>query len=156
MGKEPKEMHRMRRLTQALLALLFLASGGAVASRAQGPPAAPPQDQGKTQAGPERHGDRGPDLNDPKLNLSDDQKTQITKILDTTRSQMQDLRNNSSLSREDKMEKMRQIRQDSNKQIEALLTPDQRKAWKEQQKERQEEWGEHHGHHEGEGAPPQQ
>jgi periplasmic protein CpxP/Spy len=149
-------MRKIGLLTSALLALLCLVSGASAIARAQNPPPAPPgQEPGQTQAGPGKTWNRDADLNDPKLNLSDDQKTQIKKLRENQHAQLQALRNDSSLSEDQKREKFRQVRQDTTKQIEALLTPDQRKVWAEKQKEwRQEGHEGHGGHGHDEGAPP--
>lgn len=150
-------MRKIGLLTTASLALLCLASGASAIARAQNPPTPPAQEPGQTQAGPGKNWDRDADLNDPKLNLSDDQKTQIKKLRENQHAQLQALRNDSSLSEDQKREKFRQIRQDTNKQIEGLLTPDQRKLWAEKQKEwrhERHEGHEGHGHHEA--VPPQQ
>ena len=60
-----------------------------------------------------------------QLNLSSDQQQQIKPILENESKQMQALREDSSLSQQDRMSKMMQIRQDSASQIKPILNADQ-------------------------------
>jgi len=66
-----------------------------------------------------------------QLNLSDAQQQQIKPILENEATQMQALRGDSSLSQEDRMAKMKQIRQASASQIKPILNPDQQKQFEE-------------------------
>jgi len=88
-----------------------------------GAPASPP---------PGMRGGRmmGPNLDQlaKDLNLTDDQKAKVKPILDDQRQQMMDLRNDpnfSSLSREDRMAKMKTIRDSTTAKMKDVLTPDQ-------------------------------
>src|SRR5580698_9076897 len=47
------------------------------------------------------------------LNLTDDQKTQVQPILEAQRQKMKDLRNDSSLSTDDRRAKMKEIRKET-------------------------------------------
>jgi len=85
-----------------------------------------------------------------ELKLSSDQQSKVLDILKSQQSQMESLRSDSSLSREDRRSKMMDIHKKSNDQIRALLDADQQKKWDEMQS-RREEWM--HGHHEGGQAP---
>jgi periplasmic protein CpxP/Spy len=60
-----------------------------------------------------------------KLGLSDDQTAKITTILQNQQQQISALRSDSSLSQDDRHDKMRSIRQDTDTQINAVLTPAQ-------------------------------
>jgi periplasmic protein CpxP/Spy len=74
-----------------------------------------------------------------RLGLSDDQSSKITTILQNQQQQMSALRGDSSLSQQDRRAKMRSIRQDSDTQINAVLTPAQQSqytAMKQQMKQR--------------------
>src|SRR5690348_1942743 len=75
------------------------------------PPAGgpPPGDRGPGMRG------RGPnfDMIAQRLNLTDDQKPKVKEILDGQRQQMRDLFQNQDLSREDRMAKMKTIREDT-------------------------------------------
>jgi Spy/CpxP family protein refolding chaperone len=59
------------------------------------------------------------------LTLTSDQQTQIKPILETEVSTMQGIRADTSLSREDRMSKMKDARDTANTAINAILTPDQ-------------------------------
>jgi periplasmic protein CpxP/Spy len=72
-----------------------------------------------------------------RYNLSADQQIQIKPILESQQQQMQALRGDSSLSREDRMAKMQSIRADSNKKIEAILNDDQKKQFEADQQRMQ-------------------
>ncbi len=112
------------RLQGAVLAVCLV--GGAHVF-AQEPGGAP-----ETPAPPPTGGHRG--MMDPaqqlegmtkRYNLSADQQTQLKPILAQQQQQMQALRGDSSLSREDRMAKMQSIRADTKTRIEAVLNPDQ-------------------------------
>jgi Spy/CpxP family protein refolding chaperone len=66
--------------------------------------------------------------NRPNLNLTDDQKAQMQKIREGAKSQIDAIKNDSSLSADQKQAKIRSVHQDSHKQVEAMLTPEQRKT----------------------------
>jgi periplasmic protein CpxP/Spy len=97
-------------------------------------PAAPPagQQQGGGYGGGGRGG-RGmmdPDqrlaMLDQQLTLTADQKASIKPILVDSQKKMMDLRNNSSLSRDDLRTQMMAIRTDQDTRIKAVLTADQK------------------------------
>jgi periplasmic protein CpxP/Spy len=74
-----------------------------------------------------------------RLGLSDDQSAKITTILQNQQQQMAAARSDSSLSKQDQHAKMRSIRQDTDTQINAVLTPAQQTQYanmKQQMKER--------------------
>ena len=66
-----------------------------------------------------------------QLNLTEDQKPKILVIYQDEAKQRQALRQDTSLSRQDRMEKMRAVEQSTRKQIETILTDDQKKKWEE-------------------------
>jgi len=78
-----------------------------------------------------------------RYNLSSDQQAQIKPILANQQQQMQALRQDSSLSREDKMAKMKSIREDSSSKIQALLNDGQKQKFAQDQQRRQEHMQEH-------------
>ena len=93
-----------------------------------------------------------------RYNLSADQQNQVKPILVSQQHQMQALRGDSSLSREDRMAKMQSIRSDSNTKIEAILNDDQKKQFEQDQQriqERMQQRGQGGGPGGG-GPPPQQ
>jgi Spy/CpxP family protein refolding chaperone len=115
---------------------------------------APPPGQG---AGGGRRGMMDPDQQLTRMtqryNLSTDQQTQLKPILASQQQQMQALRGDSSLSREDRMAKMQSIRSDSNTKIEAILNADQKKQF-EQDQQRMQERMQQRGQGGGPGGPP--
>jgi periplasmic protein CpxP/Spy len=74
-----------------------------------------------------------------KLGLSDDQSSKITSILQNQQQQLAAARSDSSLSKQDLHAKMRSIRQDTDTQINGVLTPAQQTQYasmKQQMKQR--------------------
>lgn len=93
--------------------------------------AAPAQDSPDAQA--PSHGGRGgmsPDRQldrlTKSLNLTSDQQSQIKPILQSSHDQMMQVRQDSSMSRPDKMAKMKSINDDSSSKVEAVLTDEQK------------------------------
>ncbi|HEV2438198.1 MAG TPA: hypothetical protein VG077_19575 [Verrucomicrobiae bacterium] len=96
------------------------------------PPSTPP-------AGGPPPGDRGPgmrgrgpniDMIAQRLNLTDDQKPKVKEILEGQRQQMRAVwQQGQDLSREDRMAKMKSIREDTNAKLKAVLTADQFEQW---------------------------
>ena len=90
--------------------------------------AARAQEAGQNQAAPAQPNESSR----PDLNLTDNQKAQMKKIHQETKAQMEAVNNDSSLSIDQKQAKIHAIRRDSHKQVEAMLTPEQRqkmRAW---------------------------
>jgi protein CpxP len=73
-----------------------------------------------------------------RYDLSADQQTQIKPILADTQQQMMGLRQDSSLSRDDKMAKMKSIREGANTKIQAILNDSQKQKFAEDQQKMQE------------------
>jgi periplasmic protein CpxP/Spy len=120
-------------IQHGLVAALLLTSAMPVLTRAQDASQAPAQ--GQDQATP-----ASKPMDRPNLNLTDDQKAQMKKIHEGAKSQIEAINNDSSLTADQKQVKIRSVRKDSHKQVEAMLTPDQRKT--------QREWRrEHRGEH---------
>lgn len=67
------------------------------------------------------------------LDLSQDQQTKIKPMLEQEQDQMQKLRSDTSMTRQDRMSKMMEIRQSTNKQINGVLNSSQQKKWEEMQ-----------------------
>jgi periplasmic protein CpxP/Spy len=76
-----------------------------------------------------------------KLNLSDDQQTKVKAVLEDQRTKMEALRNDASTSREDRFPKMREIHENSNTQIKAILNEDQQKKFDKIEQEQHERMG---------------
>ena len=87
--------------------------------------AAPTQAEGTRQFDPQRQ----VQMLTKKLNLTADQQQQLLPILTARNQQIQSIRNDSSLSRKDRHEKMLAIREDSQNKIKALLTQDQQQTY---------------------------
>ena len=73
------------------------------------------------------------------LNLTDSQKAQARTILQDAREKMMALRQDTSLSREDRHAKMMEIREATSGQIRGLLNEDQQKKYDAIKQERQQE-----------------
>jgi Spy/CpxP family protein refolding chaperone len=95
---------------------LVIAQAGAAAS-----PATSVQDQPQ---GPPRHGD----FRHHGLKLTDAQKAQLKTIRQGVHSQIQALRDDSSLAREDKRAKIQALNQSTRQQFLTVLTPEQQQA----------------------------
>ncbi len=67
------------------------------------------------------------------LNLTEDQQQKIKPILENESQQMQGIRQDTSLSHEERWSKMQQIRQNTNTQITPILNSDQQKKFEEMQ-----------------------
>ncbi|HLI61915.1 MAG TPA: hypothetical protein VKV05_00850 [Terriglobales bacterium] len=67
------------------------------------------------------------------LDLNQDQQSKIKPMLEQEQDQMQKLRADTSLTRQERMSKMMEIRQSTNKQINGVLNSDQQKKWEEMQ-----------------------
>jgi protein CpxP len=162
----PHESSRGRSASKSLVATVFLAAllslGVAVAQNDQNAPP-PPADQQSgqpAQPGMGRHmgGRQMPSVDDQikhlskKLNLSSDQQAKLKPILEDQRKQMETVHSDSSLSREDRMSKMQDLRKSSDEQIKGVLNPDQQKSFDKMRADQQEHMK--NWHKGGQGAPP--
>ena len=118
----------------AITASFVLLSTFPALSKAQN--AAPDAAQDQTQAMPAQRGEKGDFLAD--LNLSDTQKAQIKQIREGARSQADAVKNDSSLSADQKEAKLQSIHRDTHEQVNKVLTPEQRKRMREKMHERRE------------------
>ena len=78
-----------------------------------------------------------------QLGLTDQQKTQLQAMHQDTKSKVEAVCNNSSLSPQQKMDQIRSIRQGQQQQMMTILTPDQQaklKQMRERRHERRERW----------------
>ena len=103
------------------------------------------------EGGPGGHGqpmsaDQRLQMMTKQLNLTAEQQQTIKPVLENESQQMQTLRQDTSLSREDRMSKMQQIRQSSNEQIKPILNSDQQQKFAEMMS--------HQGHSGMAGPPP--
>ena len=89
------------------------------------------------------------------LNLTSDQQTQIKPILENQHEQMMQVHQDQSLSRQDKMAKMKSLSDDSHGKIEAVLN-DQQKQKFEAMQQKMEERRQQHMHGGGDAQPDAQ
>ena len=112
-------------MKSSLTAKLFLA---ALAAAAVAGPALRADEPRPDASRPERRGGPGgPNLEQlsEQLGLSADQKARLAPVLKSQAEKLRALRDDQSLDRSAKMEKMRAIREEGNKAIAAVLTPEQ-------------------------------
>jgi len=64
-----------------------------------------------------------------QLNLTADQQTQLKPVFEEMHSKVKAIRDDSSLSQEQKHAKIREIRQGNRAKIEAVLTPEQKQKF---------------------------
>lgn len=86
---------------------------------------------GKMGPGNRRPAQTGPqmDLMREKLNLTDQQVASIKASREANQSKMQAIRQNTELSQEQKMEKMKELRTEMQSGMEKILTPEQKSKW---------------------------
>ncbi|MGB8539175.1 MAG: hypothetical protein WCD57_22315 [Acidobacteriaceae bacterium] len=136
-----------------------LTLGTAAAFAQQDSPDASPQQQGPG-GGRFGRGQANPDERlaqmTKRYNLSADQQTQIKPILADQQQQITALRQDSSLSREDKFAKMSSIRDASNTKISAVLNDSQKQKFTEDQQKFQQRRQQHGGGGPPADAPPAQ
>jgi hypothetical protein len=140
-----QEKHPMKNQLCRIALSGLLATGltlGTAAAFAQQDSPAP--DASAQQPGPGRMGRQQmtPDEQVARMtkryDLSADQQTQIKPIVADTQQQMMALRQDSSLSRDDKMAKMKSIREGANTKISAILNDSQKQKFAEDQQKMQE------------------
>ena len=64
-----------------------------------------------------------------RLNLSQQQQDQLKPIFDQTRQQAQAIKNDTSLTQDQKKEKLQALRQSTQSQVNGILTPEQQQQW---------------------------
>ncbi|MFZ1051577.1 MAG: hypothetical protein WBP65_22240 [Candidatus Sulfotelmatobacter sp.] len=121
--------------------------------------APPSQENGGRHHGPPDPARRTAELT-KQLNLTSDQQAKVLSVLQSERSQMESLHQDTSLSQQDRRTKMMDIRKTTDSQIRALLDANQQKKWDEKQAKR-EQWmqNRHSGppdSNSGQQAPPPQ
>jgi periplasmic protein CpxP/Spy len=155
--KHPMKKQLCRIALSGLLATGF-ALGTAAAFAQQDSPA---PDASAQQPGPGRMGrqqmtpDEQVERMTKRYNLSADQQTQIKPIVADAQQQMMALRQDSSMSREDKMSKMMSIREASSTKISAILNDTQKQQFAEDQQKMQQRMQQHGGGAPAGGPPAQ-
>jgi hypothetical protein len=122
-----------------LIAVPFMATQDSPSNNQQ--QASPEQEHGGWRHGPPDPAERTKNLT-RELKLTADQQTKVQDIFQSERSQMESLRQDSSLSREDRRAKMMDIHKNTNSQVRALLDATQQKKWDKMQADR-EQWMQH-------------
>lgn len=124
--------------------MLVLITAGLISIAAAQDTPAPPADQQSPPAAENGHMRHGPP--DPaqrtqeltkKLNLNADQQNKVQAALDAERSQMDTVRQDSSLSPQDRRAKMMDLHKGTDAQIREILDPAQQTKWDEMQAKRQ-------------------
>jgi Spy/CpxP family protein refolding chaperone len=110
-------------LLATLITTLLAVGAGAQTSVSKQDSSNAPQDQHRRFEG--RHHGYGGDAFS-QLNLSDDQKTRLQALMQTAHQQSQAIRQDTTLTEEQKHEKMQQIHKDMQAQFDSVLTADQR------------------------------
>lgn len=164
----------MKRLTKVVLAstACLTLSVAMVAQEAQPAPA-----QGKPTDGQHEHHMGGGKMGRmggakhmqkmaTELSLTDAQKTQIKTLHEQQRAKAMELRNNESLTKEQKMEQFKALRESTHSQMNSLLTPEQQTKFaaikaqhkgrmgKHGKKGRRGAWSEHKGETKPEATQP--
>jgi protein CpxP len=138
--------------------LLILAAAGLISiaapfatAQSNDQQAQPMQDNGGRHHGPPDPVERTKELT-KHLKLTSDQQTKVQSALESQRSQMESVHQDTSLSQQDRRTKMMDIRKSTDDQIRGLLDSNQQKKWDEMQAKR-EHWMQNRG---AQGATPQQ
>jgi len=83
-------------------------------------------------------GSSNPDAleNDDSLNLTQDQKDKIKSIREDAKKQKQDIAKDKTLTPDQQEKQIKAINKQTRAQVFAVLTPEQQKAWSEEQRQR--------------------
>jgi Spy/CpxP family protein refolding chaperone len=103
---------------------------------AQAAPAAPPSAQPGAPATANQNSAQAQANQDNPLNLTDEQKAKLRPIIADENQQMEALRNDNSLTQEQKIDKANQIRAQASPKIKAILTSEQLQKLAEMQQQR--------------------
>ncbi len=90
------------------------------------------------------------------LKLTADQQTKVLDALQSAHTQMESLRQDTSLSQQDRRAKMMDIHKNSDSQIRGLLDSNQQKKWDEMQAKREQRMENHHPDAGSNPTPPPQ
>jgi Spy/CpxP family protein refolding chaperone len=104
--------------------------------------ASPSQGNGRWRHGQPDPAERTKELT-KRLNLTSDQQTKVLGIFQSEKSQMESLRQDSSVPQQDRRSKMMDLRESTNSQVRAALDANQQKKWDEMQAKREERMQNH-------------
>jgi periplasmic protein CpxP/Spy len=125
------------RTALAIAILLAVALPVSMLAQSEAPPAPPQGQMGDHQGrmsgppNPQQHLDHLSRM----LNLTDDQKVKVKPILENADTQMKALRQDTSLSPQDRHAKMRDIHENAMSQVRSVLTPEQQAKLDQMQKQ---------------------
>ncbi len=102
----------------------------------QAAPAPPSSTQQSAPATTNQNSAQAPANEDNPLNLTDEQKAKLRPIIADENQQMEALRNDNSLTQEQKIDKANQVRAQASPKIKAILTPEQLQKLAQMQQER--------------------
>jgi uncharacterized membrane protein len=142
---------RSKICTVALTGLLTLGLAGGAAFAQEGTTAPPAQTNNNNMQDMHQQGMHHRGMNadqqlkkmTKKLNLSADQQAQIKPMLESQDQQMEQLRMDKTMSRQDRRQKMMSIRQDTSQKIEGVLNDTQKQKYESMHKGMKEN-GMHH------------
>ncbi|HEY0701956.1 MAG TPA: hypothetical protein VGD60_04235 [Candidatus Acidoferrales bacterium] len=117
---------------------LFFALSPVTRAQDTGSSAPPPAGSAMTAHPGQGGGAMDPDTpeNDSTLNLTDDQKTKIVAIRADAKDQMKAIKKDTTLTDEQRMQKMKEAKKDTRRQVWAVMTPEQQKIWAQEMRER--------------------
>jgi Spy/CpxP family protein refolding chaperone len=120
----------------SILPTLVLLAAGLTFAQPPQETQAPSSDK---QAGMHHHNEMSADqqlqMLSEKLNLTDDQQTKLKPVLQDNMQQIKTVREDSSLSQEQKHAKLKSIHDSTHDQINAVLTPEQQAKFKQMRQE---------------------
>ncbi|HUI42023.1 MAG TPA: hypothetical protein VL523_08650 [Terriglobia bacterium] len=130
-----------RFLSTAASAILVFGLACGLAAAQDTPQGNPPPPAQAGQVGPRGRMGGGPRMTpdeqlqrmSERLNLTEDQKSQIKPMLEDRQKQMESLRADTSLSQEDRRAKMHSMMQDFHTKVSAVLTDEQKQKFEEMQ-----------------------
>jgi Spy/CpxP family protein refolding chaperone len=124
------------RILNVILSGAMLVPIAALAQTANTTPNSGDTNNTTTSTAPRDHerGERGEKLA-KKLNLTPEQQSELKSMRENMRQQAQAIKNDSSLTADQKKAKFKELRQSSHEQMMAKLTPEQQAKFKEMQKE---------------------
>lgn len=122
--------------TLALTGLLTLGMAGSALAQDNTPPNTTTPPQGKVAQGHQLNPDRDLSRMTKHLNLSSDQQSQIRPIIQDRDQQLNQLWQDSSMSRADRKAKSQQIRDDSDAKITPILNDEQKNKYTEMEARR--------------------
>jgi periplasmic protein CpxP/Spy len=104
------------------------------------------QDNPQAQTAPKgyrHHGNRMQKLSQ-ELNLTADQQAKMKPIFQQARAQGKTIHQDASLTKEQKMAKMKELHQTTMAQMNEILTPEQQAQWKQLREQRRAQWQQRH------------